>query len=331
MRAVVIHEVGGPAALKLQNILKPNPQANQVRIRVRSFGLNRSEVFTRQGYSPVKFPRVLGIEATGEIDLAGPDTNFKPGDVVVTAMGGMGRAFDGGYAEYVVVPASQVLRINPTAVFGEGKNIRWDILGALPELMQTTWGSLTVGLGLQKSDRLLVRGGTSSVGLAAITLAKAKWGVSNVTATTRKPERTDSLKGYGADDVIIDSGSIAEEVRRKFPTGFSKVLELVGVTTLNDSLSCTEVGGTVCLTGIVGGKWTYSEPFTPMGTIPTGVRLTTYSGGSDDLLRTPIESIAVDLLEGRIKLPIKTFPIGDIVEAHRLLEEGAEAKIVMLT
>lgn len=325
-----MHEIGSPAVLKLQNIAKPTPQPGQVRLRVRSFGLNRSEVFTRQGHSPgVTFPRVLGIEAAGEVDLA-PGNEFKEGDAVMTAMGGMGRAFDGGYAEYVVVPAGQVLSVDTSKAFGQGNPIRWDILGALPELMQTAWGSLHVGLQLESSDNLLVRGGTTGVGLAAIALAKAK-GVP-VTATSRNPAREAFLRTQGANDVITDSeGSIAAEVRKRYPSGFSKILELVGVTTLEDSLRCAKPGGTVCMTEIAGNKWTFDQ-FSPMTSIPTGVRLTTYAGSSDQLLRTPIEDIARGVTAGDIKLPIKAYPMEEIVEAHRLMEEeGAMAKIVMLT
>ncbi|KAJ5578042.1 zinc-binding oxidoreductase [Penicillium hispanicum] len=327
MRAIVMHEIGGPGVLKLQSVPKPTPTVGQVRIRVKSFGLNRSELFTRQGHSPgVYFPRVLGIEATGLIDEAAPESGFNSGDVVVTAMGGMGRAFDGGYAEYTVVPATQVRRVNTTAAFGAGQPVPWDLLGALPELMQTAWGALFKSLQLVPSDRLLIRGGTTGIGLAAAALARAR-GVS-VTATTRNPARIEALRELDIEDVIVDAGSILSEVKKRAP--FSKVLELVGVTTLEDSLRCVAPGGTVCMTGIAGNKWTFDQ-FTPMASIPTAVKLTTYGSTSDALLETPIEEIARDLASGKMKLPIKAFPFDQIVEAHRLMEEeGALAKIVML-
>lgn len=327
MRAVVMHEIGGPGVLKLQTVPKPTPTTGQVRIRVKSFGLNRSEVFTRQGHSPgVVFPRVLGIEAAGLVDYAGPDSGFEAGEVVVTAMGGMGRTFDGGYAEYTVVPATQVRRVNTTTAFGAEGPVPWDILGALPELMQTAWGSLFTSLELVPSDRLLIRGGTTSVGLAATALARSH-GVS-VTATTRNPARVEFLRGLGIDDVIIDGGSILTEVQKRAP--FSKILELVGVTTLDDSLRCVAPGGTVCMTGIAGNKWTFDQ-FTPMASIPTSVKLTTYTSTTEAVLKTPIEEIARDLATGKIRLPIKTFSMEEIVEAHRLMEvEGGLAKIVMI-
>lgn len=82
----------------------PDAKPDWVLIRVRAFGLNRSELFTRQGHSPnVQFPRILGMEAVGTV-VAAPDGDFATGDTVATAMGGMGRQFDGGYAEYVPYP-----------------------------------------------------------------------------------------------------------------------------------------------------------------------------------------------------------------------------------
>ena len=99
MKAAVVYEAGGPEVLKLEQRPIASPKPGTVLIRVRAFGLNRSELFTRQGHSPgVNFPRILGIEATGEV-VEAPGGEFETGDVVVTAMGGLGRAFDGGVAD----------------------------------------------------------------------------------------------------------------------------------------------------------------------------------------------------------------------------------------
>jgi NADPH:quinone reductase-like Zn-dependent oxidoreductase len=134
MKAVVIHTPGGPEVLKIESLPTPQPRNDQVLIRVRAFGLNRSELFTRQGLSPnVKFPRVLGIEAVGLVESA-PGNQFRKGEKVATAMGGMGREFDGGYAEYTCVPVTQVQAVKT--------ELPWETLGALPEMLQTAWGSL---------------------------------------------------------------------------------------------------------------------------------------------------------------------------------------------
>lgn len=322
MKAAVIYEAGGPDVLKLEDRPIPTPQIGQVLIRVRAFGLNRSELFTRQGHSPnVPFPRILGIEAVGRVEHA-PGGEFEPGDVVATAMGGMGRVFDGGYAEYTMVPAIQVQKIDV--------DLGWDVLGAAPEMLQTAWGSLFTALQIKKGDTLLVRGGTTSVGLAAAAIARKHGAI--VAATTRNPAREAMLRDNGADQVFIDTGRIAEQVREVFPRGVNKVLELVGTTALADSLQATRQNGTVCMTGMVGNKWSFDD-FSPMGVIPTAVNLTTYAGGSEDFMRTPLNALLEDIRAGTLPLKIgKTFALDDIVEAHRMMESNdAGGKIVVLT
>ncbi len=322
MKAVVIREPGGPEALVIEELPVPRPAPGWVLIRVKAFGLNRSELFTRQGHSPsVRFPRVLGIEAVGVVQDA-PGGEFEVGQTVATAMGGMGRAFDGSYAEYTSVPANQVQAINTS--------LDWDTLGALPEMIQTAWGSLNSSLHLKAGQSLLIRGGTTSVGLAAAVLAKRQG--ATVAATTRRFARESMLRDNGADHVFIDTGRIADDVRHVFPDGVDKVLELVGTTTLLDSLQTTARFGSVCMTGIVGNAWEF-EQFSPMGAIPSTVNLTTYSGGSQDFMATPLQTVVNEVEEGRMTPKIgRVFQLDDIVKAHRCMEENvAGGKIVILT
>jgi NADPH:quinone reductase-like Zn-dependent oxidoreductase len=322
MKAVVMHEAGGPEVLRLEQRTVPTPRAGQVLIRVEAFGLNRSELFTRQGHSPgVEFPRILGIEAVGTVADA-PGGEFCAGQTVATVMGGMGRQFDGGYAEYTVVPAHQVHALST--------ELDWRHLGALPEMLQTAWGALFRALRLTKGDRLLIRGGTTSVGLAATTIAKAH-GV-EVGATSRSRSGEALIRAAGADHFLLDDGSIAKTVRRQWEGGADKVLELVGTVTLGDSLCATRELGTVCMAGMVGGEWAFSS-FAPMDIIPTAVSLTTYSGDVADFMATPLQQLVDHVAAGTLKiLPARVFHIDDIVQAHRTMENNAAGgKIVVLT
>ena len=190
MKAWIIREPGGPEQFSLEDIEIPKARTGWALIRVRAFGLNRSEWFTRNGHSPtVKFPRVLGIECVGELVDSG-GLNLAFGTTVAAIMGGMGREFDGSYAEYTLVPHSCVLPVET--------GLSWDRLAAFPEMLQTTHGSLFAGLEIDQADSLLIRGGTSSIGMAALAIAKGK-GL-HVGTTTRNPKKVEKLKKAAAEE-----------------------------------------------------------------------------------------------------------------------------------
>ncbi len=322
MRAYVLHNPGGPDALKLVELPRPEPRAGWVSIAVRAFGLNRSEWFTRRGDSPgVTLPRVLGIECVGEV-IANPDGDLKEGQRVAAMMGGMGRQFDGSYAEFTCIPRENVFALETT--------LNWAQLGALPEMLQTTHGSLHTGLEIERAQNILIRGGTSSIGLAAAALAKAA-GL-RVASTTRNPDKDALLRRAGADDVLVDQGELAAQAQQVQPGGFDRVLELVGTTTLLDSLQCARRGGIVCMTGILGGQWEL-ETFRPMEHIPTGVKLTSYAGESGDITTSQLQEYVELVATGDLKLQVgPVFRFEKLREAHELMDANrAGGKIVVLT
>lgn len=321
MRAVVLDAPGPPEALHIRDVPVPVPQPGQVLIRVTAFGLNRSELHTRLGLAEgVTFPRVLGIEATGTVASC-PGGELAAGQQVAALMGGMGRVFDGGYAEYTCVPVQQVVRFSsglPAAV-----------LGAVPEMLQTAHGSLTTGLDARAGDTLLIRGGTSSVGMAAAVLAK-RLGMT-VLSTTRNPAKTAALTAVGVDHVLVDDGQVADEVRLLVPGGVDTALELVGTPTLPDTLRATRVHGVVCFTGMLSNEWTVRD-FYPIEYIPRGVRLTAYGGDATDLPPDVLQGYLDAVAAGEATVPVaRTYRLDDIRQAHADMEAGVAAgKLVVV-
>lgn len=326
MRAIVCTTPGPISVLQIQNIPVPTPAAGQVLIKILGFGINRAEMFTRQGHSPgLEFPLVLGIECIGRVaaypaSSASASHNFTLGQRVATCMGGLGRQIPGSYEEYCCVPEAHLRAIPET------KNLSVAQVAALPEMFQTTWGALTDGLDVQRGESVLVRGATSSIGLCALQFLKGKLGASRVGATTRSPQREGLLREAGADEVFVDDGSIAEQVNANVAKSgggggtFDKCLELIGTTTLLDSAACLRPKGTVCMTGIQGGQWEL-EKFSPMA-IPNRVRLCGYGGGPKDFHAMPWEELVRDVDEGRVKIPCKEFRMEDIHKIHEIMESG---------
>jgi NADPH2:quinone reductase len=320
MRAVVLSAPGPAENLIIRDLPVPTPEPGWVLIQVRAFGLNRSELHTRLGLAEgVTFPRVPGIEAAGVV-AAAPGGEFEPGQQVVAMMGGMGRQFDGGYAEYTCVPAGQVIPIR--------SELPWATIGALPEMLQTAYGSLAVGLDAQDGMSLLIRGGTSSVGMAAAILAKRH--DLTVFSTTRNPARLATLRDLGVDHPLVDDGDVARQVRAVLPGGVDLALELVGTPTLRDTLAATRLHGTVCFTGMLSNQWTIPD-FYPNDYIPNGVRLTSYGGDAGDLPPAVLQKYLELVAAGQARVPIDhVYRMDEIVTAHRRMEAGeATGKLVV--
>ncbi len=322
MRAAVAERPGDASVIHIIERPIPEVKDGYVLVRVRAFGLNRAEVVTRKGQSPdVHFPRVLGIECVGEVE-EDPSGEYKKGQKIAAMMGGMGRDYDGGDAEYTVLPKKITIPFE--------SDLGWDQLGAIPEMFQTVYGSLQLALEIKEGETLLIRGGTSSVGMLACQFAKY-YGLT-VISTTRNPDKEERLRDNGASYTLVDDGKLADEVKDLFPDGVDKVLELVGLTTLKDSLQCVKPGGTLCLTGMLSEEWTIRD-FSPMGFIPSMVKLTTYISNPNNISREILQNFIDAVRMGQIELNIdRVFSLEDITKAHEYMESNqAAGKIVVLT
>jgi len=312
MMAIKLEEESEAKDLKPGLVERPIVKEGFVRIKVQAFGVSESEIKSRKGESSddFSFPRILGIEGVGIIDEVTPNSQFEIGQKVATMMGGLGRSMDGAYAEYMLIKEENVIPLDT--------HLDWDVVGALPEMLQTAYGSLTTGLGVEKDDLLLIRGGTSTVGLMALILAKRAG--ATVITTSRKSERLEILRRYGADYAVVDDQEFEEAIEKIAPQGVDKVLELVGVTTLFQDMNLTRKGGRVCFTGALADQWTANN-FSPF-MIPTGVYLTSYGGGAKDLPASVFNAILKGIENEEITVPIAKVYHGleEVSQAHKNLE-----------
>ncbi len=326
MKAYVIEQAGGPEVLQLRDIPETAPTAGEVQLRVRAFGLNRAEIYLRRGdMGAITGPRVPGIEAVGEV-IHDPAGVLRAGQRVATAMGGMQFSRNGSYAETVTVLRGNVVALDNTS-------LSWEELAALPQAYLTAWGALENSLAVLAGDTLLVRGATSSVGLAAVTYAKAL-GL-RVIATTRSPANAARLREVGADEIILDRGEIAAEVRRLIPEGVDAALEVVGAATLRDTIKALKPFGAVNDIGLLGGP-PVLDKLHLMQDLPGATRLSFFSSGllgtpALPLQESPLPWIAQEVAARLMpSIRVATFDFDDIRRAHALMEsDRALGKLVV--
>ena len=323
MRAIVIKRYGGPEVLAIEERPMPTPEPGHVVIEVKAFGVNHAEIYFRKGaWGDVA--EITGIECVGRVTVD-PDQRLKPGQTVMALVGGMGRSINGSYAEYVKVPSSNVVAVE--------SDLPWEDLAAIPESYATAWTSLVGILALAPNQVVAIRGATSALGQAAVNIA-AQAGA-RVIATTRNAARAAMLEAIGAREVLLESTELATRVRERHPDGIDAVLDIVGTTTVLDSLAMLRRGGHACLVGFLGG----GGPLTvePVFQMPSGTHLSVFASAlvtgtpAFPPAEIPFQSIVGRVGEGIYKAkPARVFRFDEIREAHRLVEANeAGGKIVV--
>jgi NADPH2:quinone reductase len=322
MRAIILKEFGGVDSLVYTDIPKPLPKDGEVVIKVQGFGINHAELHMRRG-EWAEAAEVSGIECVGIVDSC-PGGEFPLGAKVAALMGGLGRTINGSYAEYTRVRAANVARIE--------SDLPWSDLAALPETYAVAWTCLFRNLNLTAGQTLVLRGATSSFGQAALKMAVAAG--ARVIATARSPKRFAMLEDLGASRAELERHDLAAHLAES--KQIDAVLDLVGNSTILDSLDMLRRGGTACLAGWLGGLDPIGD-FNPLLRMASGVNwnfLGSFVFGTPGfpLSDVPLEDIARQVAEGKLDAkPTRIFSFDQIHEAHRVMEAGeAGGKMVVV-
>ena len=322
MRAIVIDHFGGLDAFAYKEIPDPTPEPGHVVIEIKAFGINHAEEHMRRGEWAEAAP-VIGIECVGIVKSC-PGGEFKVGSKVAALMGGLGRTINGSYAEYTKARVSGVASID--------SDLRWEELAALPESYATAWTCLFRNLDIQKGQTLLIRGATSSFGLAALNMAVDAG--AKVIATSRNKDRFPKLLELGAMRGEIEGPDLSKRIPEA--KQLDAVLDLVGNSVILDSLAILRRGGKACLAGWLGGLAPIKD-FNPLAQMVSGVYLTFFASFAFGLPQfplsdVPLQEIADKVSKGRFKAkPSRVFRFDEIREAHRVMEENqANGKMVVV-
>ncbi|OZI62562.1 zinc-binding alcohol dehydrogenase family protein [Bordetella genomosp. 11] len=322
MRAIVLEKFGGLDSLVYQDIPEPEPKDGHVVIEIKAFGINHAEMHMRRG-EWAEAASVSGIECVGVVKSC-PGGEFPVGAKVAALMGGLGRTINGSYAEYTRAPVSNVALIDA--------DLPWDVLAAIPETYATAWTCLFRNLDLRDGQTLVIRGATSAFGQAAVKLAVNAG--ARVIATTRNPQRFEMLRALGAERVEQEGPDLSRRIAEAGQ--LDAVLDLVGNSTILDSLAMLRRGGKACLAGWLGGLAPIAD-FNPLLQMASGVYLTFFGSfvfGTPGfpLSDVPLRDIARDVAAGRLQVrPSRVFGFEEIHEAHRVMEANeAVGKMVVV-
>ena len=328
MKAVRIHEFGGPEVLRYEDVPDPQPRKDQVLIRVKACALNHLDIWVRKGLPGVSLPHIPGSDIAGEIVSVGEYVaGFTPGQGVLLApmhfcnrcakcVAGLqnqcreftvlGNGVDGGYCELIAVPAVNVIPIPDS--------LHFDHAASLPLVFLTAWHMLVGRAGIRLGHTVLVLGAGSGVGIAAIQIAKMFH--ARVITTAGDEKKLEKARALGADYGINHyQQKISQEVRKiTNKEGVDIVVEHVGVATWEESMKSLKPGGTIVTCGATTGpnvafdlRFLFSRQLNLLGS---------YMGTMGEL-----HDVLSHVFAGRLKPVVdRVFPLKDARAAHEYLE-----------
>ena len=330
MKAVRIHEFGGPDVLRYEDVPDPKPRKDQVLVRVKACAMNHLDIWVRKGLPGVNLPHILGSDVAGEVVETGEYvTGFQPGQRVLLAPMSfcnrcsyctsgrqnqcpeftvMGNRVDGGNCELIAVPAVNVIPIPQSLDLNQAASV--------PLVFLTAWHMLVGRAGIRLGQTVLVLGAGSGVGIAAIQIAKLFH--ARVITTAGDEKKLEKARALGADYGINHyQQKISDEVRKiTNKEGVDIVVEHVGAATWEESVKSLKPGGTLVTCGATTGpnvglelRFVYSRQLSLLGS---------YMGSMGELYE-----VLAQVFAGRLK-PIvdRTFPLKDIRAAHEYMENS---------
>jgi NADPH2:quinone reductase len=308
MKAIRVHEVGGPEQLRLEDVPPPEPGPGQARVKLHAIGVNFIDVYHRTGLYKQPLPFTPGGEGAGVVTAVGPGAGVAVGDRVAWAGG------TGAYAEEAVVAADRLLPVP--------QGLEWEEAAAAPLQGMTAQYLATDTYRIAAGDTVLVHAAAGGVGLLLVQLAKAKG--ARVLATVGTPEKAALAKGAGAAETILyKQTDFAEAVKTLTDgRGVQVVYDSVGRTTFEGSLDCLAVRGTLALFGQSSGT---VPPVDPARLAAKSLFLTRPTLWSYTVTRDELLARARDVFDwvgnGVLKLRIhRALPLADAAAAHRMLE-----------
>jgi len=327
VKIVRFHELGAADVLKLDDMPLPEPGKGEVRLRVKAIGLNRAEVMFRQGLYLVspKLPAKIGYEASGTVEAVGEDVDKSLIGKTMSTVPAFPADAYGVYGEVAIVPASALAAYPKKLSYEEGTSIWMQYL--------TAYGALITQGKVQKGEFVLITAASSSVGIAAIEIVKAEGAIS--IAATRTSEKKAELLKLGADFVIAteEEGLVAKVMEITGGKGARIVFDPIGGPILEKLAAATAVQGIIFEYGALATEPTPFPLFAVLGKHLTVKGYTLFEILSVPSEREKAEKYVFDHLEKGDFVPRvdKTFPLSEIVEAHRYMESNAQIGKIVVT